>query len=221
MAFIDALAALSLNRRDLANGQSHCQAAIRAGRPAETIYANLCRRQYRPAPRRRRAQPFRGPRSHRRRVRFAAALRRLRQSRKGARATSGPRAAPARFSSGASAVMPKQQADTRCALAAVARRTRGTDVIELKRVAACLRLPKLTTNRSINASIGCCDADSCETLVRLYLGTGTEVWAFYYSSTTRSAETPEPFPRTRSPQHRDSKLKFRRARSRPIASRGI
>ena len=136
MAFIDALAALCLNRRDLADGQIHRRPAIWAGRSAETIYANLCRRQYRPAPRRRRAQPFRGPRGHRRRVRFAAALRRLRQSRKGARATSGPRAAPARFSSGASAVMPKQQADTRCALA-VARRTRGTDVIELQRVAAC------------------------------------------------------------------------------------
>ena len=134
MAFIDALAALCLNHRDLADGQIHRRPAIWAGRSAETIYANLCRRQYRPAPRRRRAQPFRGPRGHRRRVRFAAALR---QSRKGARATSGPRAAPARFSSGASAVMPKQQADTRCALAAVARRTRGTDVLELKRVVAC------------------------------------------------------------------------------------
>ena len=39
-----------------------------------------------------------------------------RQSREGARATSGPRAAPARFSSGASAVMLKQQADIHSAL---------------------------------------------------------------------------------------------------------
>ena len=138
-----------------------------------------------------------------------------------ARATSGPRAAPARFSSGASAVMPKQQADTRCALAAVARRTRGTDVIELQRVAACYDCQSSLPIEASMRVLGCCDADSCETLVRLYLGTGTEVWAFYYSSTTRSAETPEPFPRTRSPQHRDSKLKFRRARSRPIASREI
>ena len=137
MAFIDRLAALCLNRRDLANGQRHRRPAIWAGKSAETTYANVRRRQYRPAPRRRRAQPFRGPRGHRQRVRFAAALRRLRQSRKGARATSGPRAAPARFSSGAAAVMPKQQADIHSALAAVARRTRGTDVIELKRVAAC------------------------------------------------------------------------------------
>ena len=156
MAFIDALAALCLNRRDLADGQRHHQTTIWAGRPAQTTYANLGRRQSRPAPRRRRAQPFRGPRGHRQRVRFAAALRRLRQSRKGARATSGPRAAPARFSSGASAVMPKQQADTRCALAAVARRTRGTDVIELKHVAArydCQSsLPIEASMRGLNAA---------------------------------------------------------------------
>ena len=60
MAFIDALAALYLNRRDLADGQRHHQTTIWAGRPAETTYANLGRRQSRPAPRRRRAQPFRG-----------------------------------------------------------------------------------------------------------------------------------------------------------------
>ena len=60
MAFIDALAALCLNRRDLADGQIHRRPAIWPGRSAETIYANLGRRQSRPAPRRRRAQPFRG-----------------------------------------------------------------------------------------------------------------------------------------------------------------
>ena len=90
--------------------------------------------------------------------------------------------------------------ETHNALAVVARRTRGTDVLELKRVAACYECQRLTTNRSINASdLDACDADSCETLVRLYLGTGTEVWAFYYSSTTRSVQTPEPFPRARTP----------------------
>ena len=41
MAFIDALAALCLNRRDLADGQRHRRPAIWAGRSAETIYANL------------------------------------------------------------------------------------------------------------------------------------------------------------------------------------
>ena len=41
MAFIDALAALCLNRRDLTYGQRHRRPAIWAGRSAETIYANL------------------------------------------------------------------------------------------------------------------------------------------------------------------------------------
>ena len=68
---------------------------------------------------------------------------------------------------GRSAVMPKQQADTRCALAAVARRTRGTDVIELQRVAACYDCQSSLPIEASMLVTWTLRADSCEKLVCL------------------------------------------------------
>jgi hypothetical protein len=145
MAFIDALAALCLNRRDLTYGQRHRRPAIWAGRSAETIYANL-------GP----ANPgllhgavelsrfggraaIVGGCDLRQRFVFSA------EGREGARR---PTPIPDGFGRARHRSCYDKHDDTHSALEVVARRTRGTDVLELKRVAAVAKCRRLTSSRA-------------------------------------------------------------------------
>ena len=145
MAFIDALDALRLFSRDLAYGQSHCRPARWAGslmKPSTPIFVTASTGLLHGAVE---LSRFGGRAAIvggcDLRQRFVVSAKGREGERRPAPSPDGT--GPARHRS-----CYDKHADTHSALEVVARRTRGTDVLELKRVAAVAKCRRLTSSRA-------------------------------------------------------------------------